>query len=152
MEESVEEIREEIFSHGEKKGLRTHNRINGELCGRIVELKPGYSKVSLKTTTEMIADDKELIHSGFLFCAASFAAVACVNDPYAFLLSSEITFLSPAKNKDMIIFEAYEKYQNGRKREIEVKGFLDEIKILKGSFTILIFEEHILTDKLPQYK
>ncbi len=151
MAETLEEIQEEL-SHSEKKGLKAYNRINGELCGRLIELKPGYAKISLKTSTNMIADDKGLIHSGFLFCAANFAAMACVNDPYAFPLNSEVSFLSPVKNGDMIIFEAYEKYQNEKKKEIEVKGLLDDIKVLTATFTVLIFEEHILTNKLPQYK
>jgi len=139
-------------SQSEKKGLRTHNRIRGDLCGRVVELKPGYAKISLKTTSEMIADEKGMIHSGFLFCAADFAAMACINDPYVFPLSGNVNFLTPVKNGDIIIFEAFEKYQNEKKREIEVKATLDDIKILTANFTALIFQEHILNNKLPEYR
>ncbi len=155
MQETLQESEEQpitTLDEYEKHNLKTHYRVTGDLSGRVVELKPGFAKVSLITTNEMTADDKKLVHSGFLISSAIFCAMASVNDPYVTPLNANVKFLSPVKVGDIVIFEAIEKIQKGKRREIIVTGMLNNIKILTVELVALVFEEHILTNKLPQYK
>ena len=154
MQEAAETKEEKSVSveDYEKQNLKTHYRVAGDLSGRVVELKPGYAKVSLITTNDMKADDKALVHSGFLVSAALFCAMGSVNDPFVTPLTTEIKFLSPVKVGDVVIFEAFEKIQRGKRREIKVTGMLNDVKIITCEVIALIFEEHILNDKLPKYQ
>ena len=148
-----EEIEAPLKNKNEKEHfLKIYDKVPGDLFGRVVELRAGYAKVTLTTKEEMRADSKDLLNAGVIFSAALLAAMASVNDPNAAPLSSEVEFLAPAKVGDVIHFEAYEKYQKGKRREIEVIGTLNNIKIFTATFIALVFEEHILKSKLPKYK
>ena len=72
--------------------LKTHQSIDRSLCGEVVELGDGYAKVRLVTTQQMVTDDRGLVHGGFTFGAADFAAMAAVNDPYVVLVAAEVCF------------------------------------------------------------
>ncbi|WP_456323486.1 hotdog domain-containing protein [Hydrogenimonas sp.] len=141
---------ERADSNGTKEGreLRTHRQINHELCGELVELKNGYAKVKLATTHEMAADEKGLVHGGFVFSAADFAAMAAVNHPNVVLVSSECRFLSPVKVGDIVMLEAKELYKETRKRKIHVAGYFEEIKVFEGDFMAVVLERHVLDLKL----
>ena len=128
--------------------LRTHQRIDQTLCGTLVELKPGYAKVELETTKDMIVDEMGLVHGGFTFGAADFAAMAAVNEPNVVLVSSECRFLSPVKVGDMIVFEAKELYREARKRNIHVVGYFEDIKVFEGEFMAVVLDRHVLKLKL----
>ena len=128
--------------------LRTHQRIDQNLCGTLVELKPGYAKVELETTKDMIVDEMGLVHGGFTFGAADFAAMAAVNEPNVVLVSSECRFLSPVKVGDMIVFEAKELYREARKRNIHVVGYFEDIKVFEGEFMAVVLDRHVLKLKL----
>jgi len=129
-------------------GLNTHQHINKELCGNIVELSEGYAKVELLTTREMSVDNMGLIHGGFTFSAADFAAMAAVNEPNVVLVSSECRFLSPVKAGDTVIFEAKERYRESRKRRIHVIGKFKNIKVFEGDFLAVVLDRHIFKLKL----
>ncbi len=144
MQENIEAIEEEF--------LKTHNKIPGELFGRVVDIKKGYAKVTLVTKEEMKADEMGLLNAGIIFASAFLAAMASVNDPNTAPLSADIEFLAPVKVGDILHFEAYEKYQKGKRREIDVIGTIDGIKVFKGVFIALVFEEHVLKSKLPKYQ
>ena len=77
--------------------LNTHESINQDLCGEIHKLELGYVEVELVTTEDMVADDMGLIHGGFVFSAADYAAMAAVNERNVVLVASECQFLSPVK-------------------------------------------------------
>ncbi len=124
--------------------LQSHQYINQSLCGNLITLEKNYAKVALRTNTQMSVDEFELVHGGFVFAAANFAAVAAVNHPFAVLSGARTSFLAPVKVGDEIIFEAKSKYNDARKREIFVVGFVNEIKIFEGSFDTVIMDKHIL--------
>jgi len=128
--------------------LRTHLRIDQGLCGTLIELKPGYAKVKLDATREMIVDDLGLVHGGFTFAAADFAAMAAVNEPNVVLVSSNCRFLSPVKVGDRVIFEAKELYREARKRHIHVLGYFEDVKVFEGDFVAVVLERHVLKLKL----
>jgi len=128
--------------------LNTHQRINKELCGSVVELSEGYAKVEFPTTKEMAVDNMGLIHGGFTFGAADFAAMAAVNEPNVVLVSSECRFLSPVKVGETVVFEAKERYHESRKRRIHVIGKFKDIKVFEGDFLAVVLDRHIFKLKL----
>ncbi len=125
--------------------LKTHMKIDQALSGEVVALAKGYAKVRLKTSKMMVADEVGLIHGGFCFSAADFAAMAAVNDPYVVLAKSESKFLAPVRVGEEVIFKARVIENDGRKQRVEVIGMVAEKAVYKGLLTTVILEKHILT-------
>ena len=86
--------------------LDTHLNINTSLCGRVIKLQENYAEVLLHTTQQMIADKQGLVHGGFIFGAADYAAMSAVNDPLVVLGSSNSKFIAPAKVGDVVLCKA----------------------------------------------
>ncbi|OHD91492.1 MAG: thioesterase [Sulfuricurvum sp. RIFCSPLOWO2_12_43_5] len=124
--------------------MNTHERINTVYSGEIVKLQIGYAKVSLETTEVMRADEVGLVHGGFIFSAADFAAMAAVNEPNVVLASCNCLFLAPVRIGDIVTFEASEHQKEGRKRNVSVKGYVHEIKVFEGDFKTVVTERHVL--------
>lgn len=124
--------------------LNTHERINTVYSGELVHLEPGFAKVSLETTEAMRADDVGLVHGGFIFSAADFAAMAAVNEPNVVLASCNCLFLAPVRVGDFVTFEAREHQKEGRKRNVTVRGFVHDIKVFEGEFKTVVTERHVL--------
>lgn len=156
---SQEEILEEddelsIEQYQEEDGvqIKTHERINRDLCGEIEKLDVGYVKLKLVTTHEMIADSLNLIHGGFIFSAADYAAMAAVNEKNVVLVASECQFLSPVKFGDIVEFTAKVRHKEGRKRNVNVTGHVLDIKVFEGEFKTVVTERHVLKLKLMDAK
>ncbi len=128
--------------------LQTHQRINQDLSGEIVKQEVGYVEVTLVTTTEMVADELGLIHGGFIFCAADYAAMAAVNERNVVLVGSDVQFLSPVKLGDIVNVTAKVRHKEGRKRNIHVEAFVLDIKVFEGEFKTVITDRHVLRLKL----
>jgi acyl-coenzyme A thioesterase PaaI-like protein len=124
--------------------LNTHERINTVYSGEIVKMEAGYAKIMLETTEVMRADEVGLVHGGFIFSAADFAAMVSVNEPNVVLASSNCLFLAPVRVGDTVMFEATEHQKEGRKRNVTVRGFVHDIKIFEGEFKTVITERHVL--------
>ena len=141
---------ENLIINDETINLKTHNKIKKYLSGDIVSLKENYAQVKLSCTKEMSVDDIGLIHGGFTFSAADFAAMAAVNDPYVVLIGASCKFLAPVKVGDIVIFEAYAKFEDARKREVDVVGNINDIKVFEGKFDTVVLPEHVLKLKLKK--
>ncbi len=128
--------------------LKTHENINQDLCGEIEKLDSGFVKLKLVTTHDMIADSQNLIHGGFIFSAADYAAMAAVNEKNVVLVASECQFLSPVKFGDIVSFIAKVRHKEGRKRNIHVTGHVLEIKVFEGEFKTVVTDRHVLKLKL----
>lgn len=128
--------------------LTTHERINQDLCGEIEKLEHGYVNLKLVTTHEMIADSMGLIHGGFIFSAADFAAMAAVNERNVVLVASDCQFLSPVKFGDIVNFTAKVRHKEGRKRNVHVIANVLDIKVFEGEFKTVVTERHVLKLKL----
>ncbi|TXT67486.1 MAG: Thioesterase [Promethearchaeota archaeon] len=113
-----------------------------------MELTEGYSKVHLKTRKEMIVDEKGLIHGGFIFSLADFAAMVAVNHPYVVLSSSSITFINPARLGDLLIAEATLTEEKGKKIKVEVRVKRNKELISTGIFNCYIPKQHVLEGKI----
>jgi acyl-CoA thioesterase len=148
-ETELQEIRESGHLSNDYE-LKTHILIDRTLSGEILELGENHSKVRLETTKNMIADNEGLIHGGFIFSAADFAAMTAVNEPYVVLASAQVDFLAPIEYGDSIEFEANVKHKDSRKRVVDVVGRTLDVKVFEGKFTTVVLQDHVLDLKLKQ--
>lgn len=125
--------------------LKTHLAINQSLCGQLLSIDEGMAIVKLKTTSDMVVDDHKLVHGGFIFGAADYAAMAAVNHPNVVLRSAEVKFLKPSTSGDAVILKATVTEASGKLRRVDVEG-VDEAgtKIFVGVFTCFVLEKHLL--------
>ena len=130
--------------------LKTHVKVKSTLVGNLTELNKNTSKVVLQTTNEMSVDEFGLIHSGFIFGSAEYAAVAAVNEANVVIIGCRSKFYAPAKVGDLITFDAKGRFEEARKREIKVIGMINEIKVFEGIFQAIILERHILQTKIDE--
>jgi len=149
--QNQDEISEDDLSYINKSKqieLQTHTLINRYLCGELKKMEKGYVEVELQTEDEMVVDKLGLIHGGFIFSAADFAAMAAVNEKNVVLVASDCQFLSPVKLGDLVLFKAQLRHQEGRKRNVRVKAYVHDIKVFEGEFMTVITERHVLRLKL----
>jgi len=124
--------------------LNTHLNIDTSLCGKVTKLQKNYAEVLLHTTQQMTADRQGLVHGGFIFGIADYAAMSAVNDPLVVLGASSSKFLSPVKVGDAVLCKATVVSEKGKKREIEVEAFVDEKLVFVGAFTTFVLDKHVL--------
>ena len=146
-EVSQEQEMEEFFEE-EELLLSTHEKIDNDLCGRIEKVEKGHLELSLKTIPEMLADDQGLIHGGFIFSAADYAAMAAVNERNVVLVASNAQFLSPVRLGDIVKFIATVRHKEGRKRNVNVTGHVLDIKVFDGEFKTVVTDRHVLKLRL----
>ena len=135
-------------SEHEQVIIQTHERINQDLCGEVIKIERGYVELRLTTLPEMIADEVGLIHGGFIFSAADYAAMLAVNEKNVVLVASDCQFLSPVKFHDEINIIARVRHKEGRKRNVHVEAHVLDIKVFEGEFKTVITERHVLKLKL----
>lgn len=124
--------------------INTHERIDSSLCGRPIEVADGYSRVELTATENMTADDSGLIHGGFIFGLADYAAMIAVNHPNVVLGGAEVKFLKPVKVHEIVIAEARVGEQAGKKRVVAVTVTRQGDTVFEGSFACFVLDKHVL--------
>ena len=124
--------------------LNTHLNIDRSLCGKVTRIEEGYAEVLLHTTQQMSADAAGLVHGGFIFGAADYAAMSAVNDPYVVLGASSCKFTAPVRVGDAVLCKACVVSKKGKKQEVNVRAFVDEKPVFEGSFTTFVLEKHVL--------
>jgi len=143
-----EELEIHDYSDEDEVFVKTHERVNHDLNGEIVKLELGKVKLKLETIAEMVADEAGLIHGGFIFSAADYAAMVAVNEKNVVLVASDCQFLSPVKYGDVVNFTAKVRHKEGRKRNVHVVAHVLDIKVFEGEFKTVITERHVLKLKL----
>lgn len=123
----------------------THQKINQELCGRPLEVKEGYSRVELVTTESMVADQSSLVHGGFIFGQADYAAMIAVNHPNVVLGGADVKFLKPVQAGETIVAEARVNAIDGKKNTVEVVVTRGEEKVFSGTFFCFVLGKHVLS-------
>ncbi|MFN3976806.1 MAG: PaaI family thioesterase [Aquificaceae bacterium] len=124
--------------------LKTHLKIDKSLSGEVLELSEGYAKVGLRTDERMVADEKGLIHGGFIFSLADFCAMAAVNEPTVVLAQANIKFLKPVKLGEELLAEGRVERSEGKKRWVKVEIKRGEEKVAEGEFFCVVPERHVL--------
>jgi acyl-coenzyme A thioesterase PaaI-like protein len=123
----------------------THEKIDRRLCGEPVNIKYGYSKVQLLASAEMAVDDFALIHGGFVFGLADYAAMIAVNDPNVVLGAAEVKFLKPVKVGQSLVAEATVADESGKKRLVKVVVKRGDDNVLEGTFSCYVLDQHVLS-------
>ena len=124
--------------------LNTHLNINTSLCGKVVKLQENYAEVLLHTTQQMATDIQGLVHGGFMFAAADYAAMSAVNDPYVVLGASNSKFIAPVKVGQVVLCKATVVSIKGKKAEVNVEAFVNEKCVFEGNFTTFVLPSHVL--------
>lgn len=125
---------------------RTHLLTSKEIVGKaeIIQTDEEATAV-LKTNGLMGVDEQGLVHGGFTFGLADYAAMVAVNDPFVVLLSSQVQFLRPVKVGDELKARAVVAEKEGRKRKVRVEIWKEgEEKVFAGEFSCLVLQKHVL--------
>jgi acyl-coenzyme A thioesterase PaaI-like protein len=122
----------------------THLGISKELCGTPVTLAPGKAVVSMTTISAMGADSMDLIHGGFVFGMADYAAMLAVNDPNVVLGSADMKFLKPVRVGETLLAAAEVTEEKGKKCTVEVTVTRDGETVVAGTCVCFILDRHVL--------
>lgn len=126
------------------KESATHLAISPTLCGTPLSLEEGEASAKLTPTVEMAVDDRGLVHGGFVFGLADYAAMLAVNDPNVVLGSADVRFVAPVVVGDEVIATARVVEAKGKKRRIEVTARVGEREVVKGTLTAFVLDYHVL--------
>jgi len=124
--------------------IATHQRIDQRLCGTPLQVEEGFSRVALRTSEEMAADASGLVHGGFIFGLADYAAMIAVNHPHVVLGAADVAFLKPVAVGETVTAEAKAGSPSGKKRPVQVTVFRGDAEVFKGTFTCFVLDRHVL--------
>ena len=97
----------------------------------------------------MRVDERGLVHGGFVFGLADYAAMLAVNPPNVVLGSAQTRFVKPVVCGDSLAAEATVVGRDGRKRIVAVDVQRGGDLVFRGEFVCFVPDEHIL-DKAPR--
>jgi len=125
--------------------IKTHKLANKSLLGTPISVTGGTSAiVELVTGGSMVVDEEGLVHGGFAFGLADYAAMLAVNHPNVVLGGSESRFIAPVRMGEIMRAEAHVESVDGRKHVVNVTISVSEKEIFKGVFTCYVLDSHVL--------
>ncbi len=122
----------------------THQTIDQRLCGRPLEIGDGFSRVELATLPSMSVDSSGLVHGGFIFGLADYAAMIAVNHPNVVLGAADVKFLKPVRAEDKVLAEARVQEVQGKKHWVAVSVTQAEETVFQGMLTCFVLDRHIM--------
>ena len=123
---------------------QTHLAVSAELCGTPLRLEPGTAVVELLTRPEMRADVRDLVHGGFVFGLADYAAMLAINEPHVVLGAAEVRLLAPVVVGERLRATAQLARVEGKKHFVEVEVLRGADPVLRGSFVCFVPAAHVL--------
>ena len=125
--------------------INTHKGISRTLVGVPLEVVDGVRAVAeLRVIGEMSADSTGLVHGGFTFGLADYAAMLAVNHPNVVLGQVQAKFTAPVRVGETMRAEATVIKTEGRRSEVNVEINVGNKKIFTGSFTCYSLDKHVL--------
>jgi len=125
--------------------VKTHDKISGKLVGKPVEVVTGVRAIAeLVVTEDMVVDASGLIHGGFTFGLADYAAMLAVNHPNVVLGSAQTRFTAPVRVGEKMRAEATVAKTEGRKSEVNVEVKVGDLKVFAGTFLCFTLDKHVL--------
>jgi uncharacterized protein (TIGR00369 family) len=100
--------------------------------------------VELLGTARMAADGRGLVHGGFTFALADYAAMVAVNDPNVVLGGANIKFTRPVTVGQTMIAEATVLSAEGKKRVLKTVVKVGDAVVLDGEMTAFVLPKHVL--------
>ncbi|PKN58963.1 MAG: thioesterase [Deltaproteobacteria bacterium HGW-Deltaproteobacteria-14] len=123
---------------------RTHFGVDAALVGAVERVADGEATAALVATTEMAADERGLVHGGFTFGLADYAAMVAVNDPHVVLGASSCRFLAPVRVGERMVATARVTAEKGRRRVVAVSVSVGDMVVLDGELTTFVLDGHVL--------
>ena len=129
-----------------KINQNTHLLASKKFVGSVVTIKEDSAEVHLKITKEMIVDDYLLVHGGFVFGLADYAAMVAINEPTVVLGKAEVKFVKPVIETDELTAVAKViDNTNGKKVMVSVNVFNTKKEmVFEGVFVCFVLDKHIL--------
>jgi len=124
--------------------LHTHRAISARLCGAPRLLASGGAEVELETVDDMRADELGLVHGGFVFGLADYAAMLAINEPNVVLGSAEMRFLAPVVVGDRLLATARLLGVEGKRHRVEVHVNRSAERVFEGTFVCFVPPAHVL--------
>lgn len=125
--------------------VRTHLEADQRLLGRPISLGRGTAEVELLLLPEMRVDTLGLVHGGFVFGAADYAAMLAVNDPLVVLVAAEVRFLKPSAVGDALLFRAQVDSPDARRPRVTVSATdRSGRQVFQGTFSSAVLSRHVL--------
>ena len=128
----------------------THRAIHPRLVGEPVEIAAGRAIAALVTLPEMAADDRGLVHGGFVFGLADYAAMLAVDDPNVVLGSAEVRFSKPVRVGEKLTAHAVIEETDRRRSKVLVEVFRDGEMVMAGTFSCFTLDRHVLDKEEPR--
>lgn len=122
----------------------THLGIDQRLCGVPYQLSPGRACATLHTVPEMAADDRGLVHGGFVFGLADHAAMLAINHPNVVLGAAQVRLLAPVRVGERLDAEAVVLATRGRRHQVAVTVRLGAQPVFAGEMTCFVGDGHVL--------
>ena len=123
---------------------QTHLETNSSLCGTPIELSEGRAVVELETTNMMVVDERGLVHGGFIFGLADYAAMLSINHPNVVLGKATTKYLKPTRVGDVVRAHAELSREEGKKKIVEVVVKQGEELLFEGEFICFVPNTHVL--------
>lgn len=129
-----------------KISQNTHLNVSKKLVGSVASIEENKATVTLEITEEMIVDNYNLSHGGFVFGLADYAAMVAINEPTVVLGKAEVKFIKPVVlNDKLTAIATIADDSNGKKITVSVNVFTAEEQIVfEGTFVCFVLEKHIL--------
>lgn len=124
--------------------VKTHRKADPRLLGKPVLMEKGKAVVELTATMEMAVDDRGLVHGGFTFGLADYAAMLAVNDPCVVIGSAEVKFTAPVKAGDRMVATGLVGSVEDRRRDVSVEVSVEDRVVLRGVMACYVLEKHVL--------
>lgn len=104
------------------KAMYAIDQVGRRLGMQIQEIRPGYARISMDVSAEMI-NGHDICHGGYIFALADTACAYACNSHNQNTLSQalNIVFMSPATLDDTLVAEAVESAYSGRTGTYEIK-------------------------------
>ncbi|MBF0100876.1 MAG: thioesterase [Desulfobacterales bacterium] len=125
--------------------IQTHQCIDQRLCGRSIELIKDQSRIEFVAQPDMAADETGLVHGGFIFGLADYAAMLAVNHPNVVLGSAQVKFIQPVRVGDALISEATVTQASGKKKTVHVIVKKEDQLVFEGELICFTLEKHVLS-------
>jgi acyl-coenzyme A thioesterase PaaI-like protein len=126
---------------------KTHDAIDPVLVGTPISIDDGQAVVELEAIGQMAADHRGLVHGGFIFGLADYAAMLAVNDPFVVLGAAQTTFTKPVRVGDVIRATARISDEKGARRAVAVSVARGDELVMEGTFTCFVLDSHVLDKK-----
>jgi acyl-coenzyme A thioesterase PaaI-like protein len=85
-----------------------------------------------------------MVHGGFIFGAADYAAMIAVNHPHVVLGASDVKFLKPIQVGAQVTVDARVQEVKGKKYWVSTSATMDGEEVFQGMFTCFVLDKHVL--------